>query len=75
MAKPKPKPKIVVDSVGTRWWYLGNQLHREDGPAIEWIDGTVSWFLHHKGYALYEYIALIDMSEEDKLLLTLKYAL
>jgi hypothetical protein len=22
--------------------------HREDGPAIEWSDGTKSWFIHGK---------------------------
>jgi hypothetical protein len=27
-------------------WWLNDQLHREDGPAIEWADGTKSWWLN-----------------------------
>ena len=35
----------VYDS-GTREWYLEGQLHREDGPAIEWASGERSWLLN-----------------------------
>ena len=31
------------DTVG---WYFNDKLHREDGPAIEWLDGTKQWFIH-----------------------------
>ena len=27
-------------------WYLDDNFHREDGPAIEYADGDKSWFLH-----------------------------
>jgi hypothetical protein len=27
-------------------WYLNGQLHREDGPAVEYTDGDKSWFLN-----------------------------
>lgn len=27
-------------------WYVNNQLHREDGPAIEWSDGDKEWCLN-----------------------------
>ena len=37
--------RIEVDSSGTRWYYNSdNQFHREGGPAIEWHDGTKSWY-------------------------------
>ena len=25
-------------------WYLNGNLHREDGPAIIWADGTKIWY-------------------------------
>jgi hypothetical protein len=25
-------------------WYLDGKLHREDGPAIEWKNGTKEWY-------------------------------
>lgn len=27
-------------------YYMNNQLHREDGPAIEWKNGNKHWNLH-----------------------------
>jgi hypothetical protein len=29
-------------------WYRNGQLHREDGPAIEWVDGSKEWWLNGK---------------------------
>ena len=33
----------VVSGNGTKYWYLNNKLHREDGPAMEFIDGGKYW--------------------------------
>ena len=35
----------VYDS-GTKWWFLNNKLHREDGPALEWASGSKCWYLN-----------------------------
>ena len=39
------KYRIEVDKSGTRW-YRNNagRLHRTDGPAVEYADGSKSWF-------------------------------
>ena len=38
--------KVTVDDLGTiRWYNEKGKLHREDGPAIEWADGSKEWFL------------------------------
>jgi hypothetical protein len=29
-------------------WYLNGALHREDGPAVEYTNGTKYWFLNGK---------------------------
>ena len=29
-------------------WYLKNKLHREDGPAAEYSDGSKWWYLNDK---------------------------
>jgi len=38
--------KIVCEIYedGAKEWYRDNQLHREDGPAIELADGTKAWY-------------------------------
>ena len=39
---------VQVYDNGTKHWYLNNELHREDGPAIEWSDGDKYWYLNNK---------------------------
>ena len=39
--------KIVEYASGTKEWYnLNGELHREDGPAIEWAVGTKCWYIN-----------------------------
>jgi hypothetical protein len=42
------KPEMEVDSIGTREWYLGYKLHREDGPAVEYTNGDCEWWVNGK---------------------------
>jgi hypothetical protein len=35
----------LVEFKDRKEWYLNGQLHREDGPAVEFLDGTIEfWF-------------------------------
>ena len=36
---------VKVDDAGDKRWYLGDKLHREDGPALEYADGDKCWYL------------------------------
>ena len=37
--------KVTVDKHGTIHWYnQQDQLHNEHGPAIEWVNGSKSWY-------------------------------
>ncbi len=41
------KSKLEIDKDGTRFWRLPNgRFHREDGPAVEFSDGSVIWYLN-----------------------------
>jgi len=36
---------IVIDGLSTtRLWWLNGILHRDDGPACEWADGSRWWY-------------------------------
>ena len=38
------KPKLKIDGDGYKRWLLPNgKRHREDGPAVEYTDGTKFW--------------------------------
>ena len=39
------KYNIVVDRSGTRLYFAqGGQLHRDEGPAIEYVSGSKEWY-------------------------------
>ena len=37
--------EIYADG-SVRWYNADGKLHRDDGPAIEWANGTTFWFLN-----------------------------
>jgi hypothetical protein len=42
---------LEIDSEGTKKWFKNNKYHRENGPAIEYINGDKKWFFngrHHR---------------------------
>ena len=38
---------VKVYDDGTKEWYLNGNIHREDGPAIEWAGGSKEWWLNN----------------------------
>ena len=36
----------LIEYDGEKVWYLNGELHREDGPAIEMLDGIKEWWLY-----------------------------
>ena len=43
--------KMTVDKNGNKVWNNSNgKLHRVDGPAIEYADGTKEWWLNDNHY-------------------------
>ena len=37
---------VIVHDNGDRFWYLNDELHREDGPAVELNNGNKEWWLN-----------------------------
>ena len=42
------KPICETDGNGTKHWWLNGNLHRTDGPAVEYANGTKEWYLNDK---------------------------
>ena len=68
------KPVIEIDEYGNKYWHLNDQLHRIDGPAIEYINGDMEWWLDDNEYTFEEWIKLTPLSEQEKVKLRLHYA-
>ena len=39
---------VEVHDNGNKFWYLNGKLHREDGPACDYIYGDKCWYLNGK---------------------------
>ena len=35
-----------IELANGKFWFLNNKLHREDGPAIEYVNGNKEWWLN-----------------------------
>ena len=44
------KQVFFVNLFGGKYWYLNGKLHRENGPAVEYADGTEEWWLNGNYY-------------------------
>lgn len=48
---------------GTKWWYQYNKYHRSDGPAIEYANGSKSYYINGISYEEEDYWKLPDVKE------------
>ena len=39
---------VKVYDNGDKFWFLNDKYHREDGPAVEWVDGYKAWYRNGK---------------------------
>jgi len=50
------KSNLFTAAGGTRVWMAEGKWHREDGPAIEYPNGTKEWWLNGIQYNCLEWI-------------------
>ena len=51
--EPKVEESVCVkDKYGTKRWYQNGELHRLDGPAVEWANGGKRWYQNGKLHRL-----------------------
>jgi hypothetical protein len=58
---------------GSKLWYLNGKLHRKNGPAIISAHGSEKWYLGGVEFTFNEWLEKVKISEEEKLLLILKF--
>jgi len=56
--------KVTVTDKVTEWYNKSNQLHRENGPAIEWANGDKSYYIN--GELHRENGAALEWADGDK---------
>ena len=40
------KNGLIIGTDGSKFYYLDGKRHRTDGPALEYADGSKSWYYH-----------------------------
>ena len=58
--------EYIVDKNGTKVWYINGNLHREDGPAVEWADGDKVWYINGRNYGNKEPDNWIELVSKNK---------
>ena len=51
--------KVIIGNYGNRFWYLNDQYHRANGPAIQWSNGKSLWFWYDLQVDEYEHMMLM----------------
>jgi hypothetical protein len=59
---------------GNKFWYQHGIRHRTDGPAVEWPNGDKWWYLNNQRLSFVEWLDQVDISDEDKVMMKLKYS-
>ena len=44
--------KVTVSDNGDKYWYQDGELHRLDGPAVEYANGDKCWYQNYKRHRL-----------------------
>jgi hypothetical protein len=65
-------PAIIARS-GRKEWYQHDNIHRDNGPAVEWPNGDNSWCLNNQFLPFDKWIDKVDISDENKVMMKLKY--
>jgi hypothetical protein len=63
----------VIWADGSKFWYQHGNRHRDDGPAYESVNGATLWCQHGKWLSFDEWLDEVDISDEDKVMMKLKY--
>jgi hypothetical protein len=63
----------VVWASGTKHWYQHGLKHRTDGPAVIYARGTKQWWLNDQYMSFDVWLDKVDISDEDKVMMKLKY--
>jgi len=51
-----------------KYYYRGYEVHRVDGPAIEWCDDTKMYYLDGKYYTKEKYLKLKNLKIKNRVL-------
>ena len=73
MRKRHSKYTGIVTVENCKMWYVDGKLHREDGPALIYLDGDVEWWFNDYQLPFEYWCQATKKSEEEIVRLKLTY--
>ena len=69
------QPVMTIDEDGNTVWRLPNRnIHRTDGPAVEWTDGYKQWRLDGKYLSFDQWLEQTPgLTDEEKVMYKLEH--
>jgi hypothetical protein len=71
----KQRVETRVDEFGTKWTFLDGKYHREGGPAVEYPNGTKSWYLNGERFSFEDYIQELKLLGKEEAVINLLFNL
>ena len=60
--------EVRIYQNGCKFWLLNGNLHREDGPAVEWPSGYKEWWLNGEELTEEEFISRTSNACDGKVI-------
>jgi hypothetical protein len=60
--------ELIIDETGSKYWYLEDQIHRTDGPAIIFTCGTKQWWLNDCPYTYENWFNKLTPEQQENYL-------
>ncbi len=54
-------------------WCINGQLHRMDGPAVEYADGSREWWVNDQPLSFNQWLDAVARTLEERMDLTLRW--
>jgi len=58
---------------GDKEWLVNGFLHREDGPAVIYNNGSFLWFLNNVRFSFKKWCEKLNKTDEEIIFLRIKY--
>jgi hypothetical protein len=64
----------MIFTNGSKFWCIDGEIHRTDGPAAEFSNGKVAWYLNGDNLSFDEWLDKnTALTDEEKVMMKLKY--
>ena len=65
MLAAQPTAQLLISYDGSKFWFLNEQNHRANGPAVVWADGHCEWYWYDDRIAEFEHMMIAGQKTKN----------